>query len=136
MMVDMTKDLEALARAAMAPVNRDLDRTGYAHLRVAPVDLDATGEHPRYYAEVPGHGAWGGSSHCIEPGMSPSVMEAVAAASASDTLLEVLRVRWPVCTEHGGEPMHLDRSTRWRCGAGHVLAPLGELQAEMVETPA
>ena len=66
-----------------------------------------------------------------------------AAGSVSDTLVEVLRVQWPVCSEHGGEPMApnkeellsgMDDGLIWWCryGSGHPVAFVGQLTAGVV----
>ena len=65
--------------------------------------------------------------------MDDAALLLTAAESVTDTLVEVLRVFWPTCAQHGGPPMTLEPSGEdahavWRCRRGsHDAAPLGRL---------
>ena len=83
-------------------------------------------------------GAWGMTSR-----MEGASLLFNAAASVSGTLDEVHEIEWPVCVVHGSDPVtgHLygedrveiaDGTVVWWCpGAGHAVAPVGQLTAEV-----
>ena len=99
---------------------------------------------PAVYPTLPDGSYWGGGE-----GMSRLMRGAellcAAAESISDTLKEVHEFAWPVCAVHGrdsatdiwdDEPVALiEAAPWWWCtGAGHALAPVGQLTAKIAKT--
>lgn len=133
----------ARCQAALDVVQRDLDVTGYGRYRMR-ARLDG-GWPPSVFAALPDGsywtGAWGMTSR-----MEGASLLFNAAASVSGTLDEVREIEWPVCVVHGSDPAagHLygeervelvDGMVVWWCPrAGHVVAPVGQLTAEVART--
>jgi hypothetical protein len=127
---------EFLARCgrAITRIQPDLDATGFGRYRMqARNATSADGGLPAVYAALP-DGSWWSSGGAMTQGMDDAVLVLTAAESVTDTLVEVLRVFWPTCAQHGGPPMALERSGGgdagpvWRCRRGsHAAAPLGRL---------
>jgi hypothetical protein len=96
------------------------------------------------YATLPDGSYWGAGQ-----GMSReeegSGLLCSAADSVSATLKEIPEIEWPVCAVHGGHPGSIwdgedpvdliKKVAWWRCtNTGHLLAPVGQLTAEIAKT--
>lgn len=121
-------------------VQRDLDVTGYGRYRMrARLGL---GWPALAVAALPEGAYWAG-----DWGMDDVTLLLSAAESASATLKEVHEIEWPVCAAHSGDPVLpcwraqqpvvvIKKAARWRCTrARHALAPVGQLTAEIAQTP-
>ena len=95
-------DFEARCRRALSIVQRDLDATGYTELHMSPRNLSIRGP-TRMYAALPNGDSWSGGDNGMTEEMTEEVLLYVAAMSVTDTLFEVLRITWPVCSSHGGQ---------------------------------
>jgi hypothetical protein len=138
-------DAEYAARcqAALDIVQRDLDVTGYGQYRMRPQRVD--GWPVAMHAAFPDGSHWAGGWGMMRR-MGDAELLFTASLSVSGTLEEFHEFEWPVCAVHGD-----DRATRWLAGtecvefiegapawwctrAGHALAPVGELTAEIAKT--
>jgi hypothetical protein len=127
-------------RAALSPVQLDLNRTGYGRFVLELDDTSAGRELPQLIPSIAGFG------HGGDPGMTPDIdddgdLAAAAAESVSETLLEFFG-SWPRCSKHHGprrlRPYPPDVTLNrpepttvawWWCWADqpHPVQPLGEL---------
>src|SRR4051794_32781074 len=98
------EDFEDRCRSALGIVQRDLDSTGWVEFKMSPRNLSIRG--PLQVCAAPPNGAsrTDGDSRMTEH-MPEGAQPYPAAVSAPDTLAEVLRISWPVCSDHGGQPM-------------------------------
>jgi hypothetical protein len=134
-------ELAARCRAALAVVQRDLDATGLGEFVMRPVNLAGGPISLSMYAALPDGRSWSGGCGGMTPDMTDTALLWYTAHSVSDTLGEVLKIGWPVCAAHGGEPMtppshrevphgEIDGVIWWWCRArrrGHPAAPVGQL---------
>jgi hypothetical protein len=124
--------LERCGRA-MGRIQPDLDATGFGRYRMEPVNA-AHGHDalPAVYASLP-DGSWFAAGGAMTPGMDDETLLLLAAEGVSDTLVELLRIIWPICPLHPGPPITLQARTdgatpTWFCARGnHDVCPLGEL---------
>jgi hypothetical protein len=126
---------------ALAVVQRDLDATGYDEFQMRPVNLRVDPGEIEVFEGLPNGDSWsGGGVGGMTPDMDDNDLLWYAAASVSDTLIEVLWIAWPICAQHGGQPMappHLEQAPGgliqgkvwWWCqrGDGHAVARVGTL---------
>jgi hypothetical protein len=146
-------ELAARASLALAIVQRDLDATGFGEFVMRPVNLLLGPVSVELWAALPDGRSGSGGCDGMRPGMDDASLLWSAAHSVSDTLGEVLRIDWPVCAVHGGEPItpadHREVShgliggaVWWWCrsaaertgGTGHAVAPVGQLTPATART--
>ena len=137
-------DAEYAARcqAALDIVQRDLDVTGYGQYRMRPQRVD--GWPIVMFAAFPDGSHWAGGW-----GMSRRMDDAElvfnAALSVSGTIEEYHEFEWPVCAVHDDVTTRWDAGTEsvefidgaplwWCTRAGHALAAIGQLTAEIART--
>ncbi len=145
-LVDVEAEFAARCQAALDIVQRDLDVTGYGEYQMRPVNL-ALEAPVVMYAALPDGRSWSGIGEGMTSRMDDASLLWCAAATVSGTLGEVLRIGWPVCAVHGGQPMTppsvcgvpgglTDGAVWWWCsaGAGHVIARVGQLTAKIAKT--
>jgi hypothetical protein len=133
-----TPEFDARCRAALAIVHRDLDVTGYGEFVMYPVNLLVGGD-VEMWAALPDGRSWGGGGvGGMTPDMDDSSILWHAAASVSDTLMEVRHEIWPQCKAHGYpmRPPHggeaedglIEGKIWWWCSRGqHAVTPVGDL---------
>jgi hypothetical protein len=138
------KAFMARCRAALDIVQRDLDATGYGHYRMR-AHL-GRGWPARIFPAFPDGSYWGGAEGRAREEHGNDLLLS-AAGLVSDTIKEVREIEWPACAAHdrdpgtsiwdGDEPVTLiKKAAWWRCTrAGHPLAPVGQLTAQLVRTP-
>ncbi|HXB49830.1 MAG TPA: hypothetical protein VNW50_18865 [Streptosporangiaceae bacterium] len=133
----------ARCQSALDVVQHDLDVTGYDRYRMRA--RFGGGWPATVFATLPDGSYWGGGQGMSRE-MKGSLLLFNAADSVSATLKEVPEIEWPVCAVHGGHPVSIwdgeepvdliDEVAWWRCtNTGHLLAPVGQLTAEIAKTP-
>lgn len=132
----------ARCQKALDVVQHDLDGTGYGRYRMRARFAD--GWPAGVYPAMPDGSYWGGTQGMGRQEHGPGLLWH-AADLVSATLKEIPEIEWPVCAIHGGhpgsiwdgeDPADLIRKVAWwRCtNAGHPLAPVGQLTAEVAKT--
>jgi hypothetical protein len=132
----------ARCQSALDVVQHDLDVTGYSRYQMRA--RFGRGWPATVYATLPDGSYWGGGEGMGRQAEGSELLCA-AADSVSATLKEIPEVEWPVCAVHGGHPGSIwdgddpvdliKKVAWWRCtNTGHVLAPVGQLTAEVVKT--
>jgi hypothetical protein len=131
----------ARCQSALDVVQHDLDVTRYGQYRMR---ARFGGWPASVYATLPDGSYWGGTEGMGREEEGSGLLWH-AADLVSATLKEIPEIEWPVCAIHGGhldsiwdgeEPVDLIRKVAWwRCtNTGHLLAPVGQLTAEIAKT--
>jgi hypothetical protein len=131
----------ARCQSALAVVQHDLDVTGYGRYRMQA--RFGRGWPAAVYPTLPDGSYCGGEG--MARGTKGPWLLFRAADLVSATLKEIPEIEWPVCAVHGGHPASIwdgeepvgfiDEVAWWQCSnTGHVLAPVGQLTAEIVKT--
>jgi hypothetical protein len=128
---------------ALDIVQHDLDATGYGQYQMRA--HIGQGWPAIVFAALPDGSHWSGGGGMARGEDGPSLL-ASAAESVSEVLKEIPEIEWPVCAVHGGHPTSIwdgedpvkivKKVPWWRCtNTGHLLAPVGQLTAEIANTP-
>lgn len=141
-------------QAAVAAVQRDLDRTGLSEFRLQLSLSNHADEWP--WAAYGYVGLLSGSvqgefpQEGLTPEMDDDGLREAAADNASGALLIIEHHRWPRCIDHptkymvGGNPHYglpPDRPGWWWCktitptSKPHPVSPIGDLQPNQIVTP-
>jgi hypothetical protein len=132
----------ARCQSAVDVVQRDLDVTGYGRYQMRA--RFGRGWPAMVYPTLPDGSYWGGGEGMRRQAEGAELL-CDAADSVSATLKEIPEIEWPVCAVHGGHPDWIwdgedpvdliKKAAWWRCtNTGHVLAPVGQLTAEVAKT--
>jgi hypothetical protein len=133
----------ARCQSALDVVRHDLDVTGCGQCRMRA--SFGEGWPACVYPTLPDGAYWGGTQGMGRKEEGSGLLWH-AADLVSATFKEIPEIEWPVCALHGGhpdsiwdgeEPADLIKEVAWwRCtNTGHLLAPVGQLTAEVVQTP-
>lgn len=79
--------------------------------------------------------------------LARAAVELLGADHGASTDVQPLRIAWPICAEHGGQPMAppnlyeapnglIDGTASWWCkqAGGHEVAPVGQLTSRKAKT--
>jgi hypothetical protein len=133
-------EFTARCQAAVDIVQHGLDATGYGRYRMQ-ARLDP-GRPGHAFAALPEGSGWNAGDGMTRD-LDDTWLLVAAAESVSAAIEEIHQVEWPVCAVHGDdrrtgwEPAAFVRKVAWwQCTrARHLLAPVGQLTAQIARTP-